>query len=131
MLTKTSRPKHLNLLKIRLPITGIVSIFHRISGVILFFSLPFVIYLLALSLRSPETFASAAAFFERPLVKLFSVAVIYALAHHFFAGIRFLLLDLDIGLSLKNARRSAWFVIVAGLLAFIFLSVWLLAGACL
>ena len=131
MLTKTRRPKHLNLLKIRLPITGIVSIFHRISGVILFFSLPFAIYLLALSLRGSETFLQASEFFDNGIVKLLSVIVIYSLAHHFFAGLRFLLLDLDIGLSLKNARLTAWLVLTLGFVAFIFLTVWLLAGECL
>ncbi|MCW9023993.1 MAG: succinate dehydrogenase, cytochrome b556 subunit [Gammaproteobacteria bacterium] len=131
MLTKTRRPKHLNLLKIRLPLTGMVSIFHRLSGVILFFSIPFAIYLLALSLRSPETFLQAGTFFEHGLVKLLSVIVIYSLAHHFFAGLRFLLLDLDIGLSLKNARLSAWIVVILGFVAFAFLAIWLLAGECL
>ena len=119
MLTKTRRPKYLNLIKIKLPITGIASIFHRISGVLLFIAIPFFIYLLALSLRSPASFAQVHSLFDNMIVRAFSLLLVYALAHHFFAGIRYLLLDLDIGLELKAARASALTVILAGLATFV------------
>lgn len=115
MLTKIRRPKYLNLIKINLPITGIASIFHRISGVFLFAGIPFFIYLLSLSLRSPESFEQVCSLFDNMIVRAFSLIMVYALAHHFFAGIRYLLLDLDIGLELKAASTSALFVILAGL----------------
>ena len=123
MLTKKARPKHLNLLKIRLPITGVVSIFHRITGVILFMSLPFFIYLLALSLRSADTFQQAADYLNCGLVKLMAGIFVYAMMHHFFAGIRFLLIDLDIGLSLKAARASSWLVFALSISLFVVLLV--------
>lgn len=119
MLTKTHRPKYLNLLKIRLPVTGVASILHRISGVFLFLSIPFLIYALSLSLRGPESFAQIHAFFTNMLVRVFALILLYSLAHHFFAGIRFLLLDMDVGVGLKAARASAWGVILAGLIVFI------------
>ncbi len=119
MLTKTRRPKYLNLIKINLPITGIASILHRISGVLLFAGIPFFIYLLSLSLRSPESFEQVCNLFENMIVRAFSLILVYALAHHFFAGIRYLLLDLDIGLELKAARASALVVVLAGLATFI------------
>ncbi len=119
MLTKTRRPKYLNLIKIRLPITGIASIFHRISGVLMFISIPFLIYALSLSLRSPESFEQMRGFFDNLFVRGFALILVYSLAHHFFAGIRFLLLDLDIGLELKTARASALAAILAGLVTFI------------
>jgi len=119
MLTKTRRPKYLNLIKINLPITGIASILHRISGVLLFAGIPFFIYLLSLSLRSPEAFEQVCNLFDNMIVRAFSLILVYALAHHFFAGIRYLLLDLDIGLELKAARASALVVIFAGLATFI------------
>lgn len=119
MLTKTHRPKYLNLLKIRLPVTGVASILHRISGVLLFISIPFLIYALSLSLRSPESFAQVYAFFDTMLVRAFALILLYSLAHHFFAGLRFLLLDLDIGVELKAARASALGVILAGLVTFV------------
>jgi len=119
MLTKSRRPKYLNLIKINLPITGIASILHRISGVLLFLSIPFLIYALSLSLRSPESFAQVQAFFDNMLIRALGLMLVYALAHHFFAGIRFLLLDLDIGLDLKTARASALAAILAGLTIFV------------
>ncbi len=119
MLTKNRRPKYLNLLKIRLPITGIASIFHRISGVLLFISIPFLIYAFSLSLRSPESFEQVFTFFDNIIIRAFALILVYSLAHHFFAGIRFLLLDLDIGLELKTASASALAVIAAGLVTFI------------
>ena len=123
MLTKKARPKHLNLLKIRLPVTGVVSIIHRITGVILFLSLPFFIFLLALSLRNAETFQQAVDYLNCGLVKLVAAIFVYAMMHHFFAGIRYLLIDLDIGLSLKAARTSAWLVFVLSISLFVFLLV--------
>ncbi|VAX14450.1 Succinate dehydrogenase cytochrome b-556 subunit [hydrothermal vent metagenome] len=119
MLTKTHRPKYLNLLKIRLPVTGVASILHRISGVLLFLSIPFIIYALSLSLRSPESFAQVSAYFDNILIRVIALILLYSLVHHFFAGIRFLLLDLDIGAELRTARASALSVILAGLLAFV------------
>ncbi|NOZ38400.1 MAG: succinate dehydrogenase, cytochrome b556 subunit [Gammaproteobacteria bacterium] len=119
MLTKTHRPKYLNLLKIRLPVTGVASILHRISGILLFLSIPFLIYALSLSLRSPESFAQVYAFFDNLFVRVFALILLYSLTHHFFAGIRFLLLDLDIGVNLRMARASALSVILAGLIIFV------------
>ncbi len=118
MITKTCRPKYLNLLKIYLPVTGVASILHRISGVLLFLSIPFIIYALSLSLRSPESFARIYTFFDNMLVRALALILLYSLAHHFFAGIRFLLLDLDVGIELKTARASALIVILAGLTTF-------------
>ena len=112
MLTKTKRPKFLNLLKIRLPITGIVSILHRISGVLLFISLPFIIYGFSLSLQSPEGFTRIQAYTDNLLVQLLGSIFVWAIAHHFIAGLRFLLLDVDIGLKLKTARATSWLAIV-------------------
>ncbi len=119
MLTKTHRPKYLNVLKIYLPVTGVASILHRISGVLLFLGIPFLIYALSLSLRSPETFAQVTAFFDNVFMRAFGLILLYSLAHHFFAGIRFLLLDLDVGIDLKTARASALVVILAGLAVFV------------
>lgn len=119
MITKTCRPKYLNLLKIYLPVTGVASILHRISGVLLFLGIPFLIYALSLSLRNPESFAQVYGFFDNMLVRAFVLILLYSLAHHFFAGIRFLLLDLDVGVELKAARASALIVILAGLTTFV------------
>lgn len=110
------RPKHLDLLRISLPLPAKVSILHRVSGALLFLALPVLIFQLDQSLDSAEGFADAAAFFASPLVKLVVLALVWSYAHHFCAGIRYLLLDLHIGLDRIPANRSATIVMVASLI---------------
>lgn len=111
MITKNKRPKNLNLLKIHQPVTAVVSILHRVSGVILFLLIPMLIYLLAYSLSSESNYIQLQSFFSTSSIVWITLPVVLALIHHFFAGIRFLFLDLDIGVSLKPARQSAWAVL--------------------
>jgi len=54
----TNRPIFLDIISIRLPIPGIVSILHRISGVLLFISLPLLLWLLAGTLDNAAAFES-------------------------------------------------------------------------
>jgi len=102
------RPKHLNLLKIRLPIPGVTSILHRISGAGMIVMLPVVLYFLDRSLASPEGYAGVVETLSHPFLKLIALGLSWALLHHLFAGIRFLLLDLHLGVDLQPARASAW-----------------------
>jgi len=108
-----NRPVYLNLLKIRLPLTGIVSFAHRVSGVVLFLFLPFLVYLLDLSVQSEESFASVQQMMNQPLMLLLQILVLWSIAHHFFAGIRFLLIDAEIGVDKAQARLGAWLVFLA------------------
>ncbi|MCW3479772.1 succinate dehydrogenase, cytochrome b556 subunit [Neisseriaceae bacterium JH1-16] len=117
------RPKHLDLAKIRLPVPGIVSILHRISGVALFFSLPLLIYLLHGSLSSAETFDAYRAVIANPLIKLVLIGLLWAYLHHFCAGIRFLFLDVHKGLELQTARATAKIVLAVSLALTVILGV--------
>ena len=110
---KHPRPKYLNLLQIRLPITGIVSIAHRISGVLLVLCIPFGIFLLERSMQGPAGFAWLGGLFSSLAVRLGLFLVAAAVAYHLIAGIRFLLIDLGIGEHLQGARRGAWSVLGA------------------
>lgn len=109
------RPKHLDLGKIRLPVPGIVSILHRISGVALFFALPLLIYLLSGSLSAAETFDSYHAVIAHPLMKLILIGFLWAFLHHACAGVRFLFLDIHKGLELQTARATAKIVLAVSL----------------
>jgi succinate dehydrogenase / fumarate reductase, cytochrome b subunit len=110
------RPVYLNLVQIRLPLPGFVSILHRISGAALFLiGIPLALYALQESLASPDAFARLAAIFSKPLAKLVLIGLVWAYLHHFCAGIRFLLLDLDQGIQLKPARQSSVIVLVVSL----------------
>lgn len=110
------RPVYLNLMQIRLPLPGFVSILHRISGAVLFIvGIPLALYALQESLASPDAFAKLSAIFSHPLAKLVLIGLVWAYLHHFCAGIRFLLLDLDQGIQLKQARQSSVIVLVVSL----------------
>jgi len=107
MAIKKKRPKNLDLPTIRLPLPGILSIIHRISGAGLFLLLPFLLWLFQGSLTSPETFASVKGVVAHPLVKIVLLGLIWFYMHHFCAGIRYLLLDLHKGIELEAARLSS------------------------
>ena len=101
------RPKNLDLTTIRLPLPGKVSILHRVSGAGLFLCLPVILWLFGASVGSPESFAVFKAVMASLPVKVIVAGLIWAFVHHFCAGIRFLLLDLHVGIEKEAARQSA------------------------
>jgi succinate dehydrogenase / fumarate reductase cytochrome b subunit len=110
------RPVYLNLVKIRLPLPGIVSILHRVSGAVLFlFAIPLLLAGVGASLASAESFAALKAIASHPLAKLVLLGFAWAYLHHFCAGIRYLLLDLHKGIELAPARQSSVVVLVVSL----------------
>ncbi|MEN6584563.1 MAG: succinate dehydrogenase, cytochrome b556 subunit [Sulfuricella sp.] len=119
------RPVYLNLFKIRLPLPGVVSIMHRASGAALFLVLPPLLYALQLSLASEQGFATVHEWFRLPLVKLLLIGTIWGYLHHFCMGLRYLALDLDIGVDLPQARFSSKLVLVVSIGATLLIGVWL------
>ena len=111
---RTRRPVFLNLTQIAMPVGALTSIGHRISGVILATAVPVAIYLLILSLRDEMGFALVAALLGHFAFKMAAVIAVWALAHHLLGGVRHMLSDFDIGSRLRTARKSAWFVNLAG-----------------
>jgi succinate dehydrogenase / fumarate reductase cytochrome b subunit len=107
MAIKKRRPKNLDLPTIRLPLPGILSILHRVSGAAMFLLLPFLLWLFQNSLASPETFAGVKGVVGHPLAKIVLLGLIWFYMHHFCAGIRYLLLDLHKGIELEAARLSS------------------------
>ncbi|SRR5574343_58989 len=112
---KKQRPKFLALNEIRLPLPGKVSILHRVSGAGLFLFLPFLLWLFSATVGSPESFAAVSSAASSPLVKFILTGLLWAFMHHFCAGIRYLLLDMHIGIELQSARQSAMIVLVVSL----------------
>jgi succinate dehydrogenase / fumarate reductase cytochrome b subunit len=119
------RPVYLNLFKIKLPLPGAVSFLHRISGALLFIAIPFLLAVLQQSLASTESFGQTRECLASPPVKLLVVGAAWAFFHHFFAGLRFLALDLDIGGDLPVARKTSGLVLAGGIVAAV------LTGACI
>ena len=111
---RSQRPVFLNLWQIRLPVTGVTSILHRLDGVLLTLLEPLLIGLLSLS-ATAEGYARLGGWLDSLWLRLVVLALTWVLAHHACAGVRFLLLDLGLGLDKPQARRSAWAVHAAAL----------------
>jgi succinate dehydrogenase / fumarate reductase cytochrome b subunit len=126
MPNQAQRPVFLDLLRIRQPVTALLSIGHRLSGVLMVLAIPFFVWLFDRSLASAEGYRHAASLLQSLPARLALLLLIWALAHHFFAGIRYLLLDVDVGADIERARFSARLVFLAGLVVLIIAAVWLL-----
>ena len=120
-LTRPARPiyRNINITQIvgyRLPLAGIISILHRISGALLFALLPFVLYLFDQSLTSELSFGVFKSVTSGWFAKLVILALAWAYLQHFCAGIRHLFMDLHIGLEKESGKRSAAAAIAVSLI---------------
>lgn len=122
---KKQRPVHLNLVKIRLPVGGVLSILHRATGALLVLLLPFALSMLDRSLQDPAAFTEIAARFTSLEGRIALLIMVWVFAQHFMSGIRHLLLDIGIGDSRLAARLNAWLAFAATGVVVI------LAGVCL
>ena len=114
---KPSPVKNLYLPGIRLPVGGVVSILHRVSGVLMVLLLPVSLWVLQQSLASAESYLAITELFARLPGRLFLFVLVLVGAHHLLAGIRHLLQDIDIGISRSSGRRGAWLVLTGVLIA--------------
>ncbi len=110
---KKKRPLWYNLSLLNLPLPGVVSILHRISGVLLFVLTAFLLYLLDGILASPERYEQVRATLAQPLVRLVLLGALWAYLHHLLAGVRYLFLDLHKGVDLATARATSGLVLAA------------------
>ncbi|HYF41390.1 MAG TPA: succinate dehydrogenase, cytochrome b556 subunit [Ramlibacter sp.] len=107
----------------RLPAPGWVSILHRISGVVMFLLMPFIIWMFDTSVSSELSFARFRAAFNSGLgfvpgwfVKLVALGLIWAYLHHFIAGLRHLWMDVShTAVSKQFGGTSAKFTLVSSL----------------
>jgi succinate dehydrogenase / fumarate reductase, cytochrome b subunit len=104
----------------RLPPAGIVSILHRVSGVLMFLLLPFAIWLLDVSLTSEisyerftSTFVAGLGFLPGWFMKLVVLALIWAYLHHFIAGVRHLWMDMTHSVTKQQGHVSAVITLAA------------------
>ena len=119
------RPVNLALTTLRFPPMAMVSIGHRISGILLFIFLPFLIYLLHESLISADSFAATHVLLGHPGVRCLLWVIGAATLFHLVAGIRHLLMDFGFGESLNAGRKSAYAVFILSAILSVFLGVWL------
>ena len=113
-----ARPKYYDLNLLNLPLPALVSIFHRITGMVMFlFMIPLSLYLLQATLKSESGFNFWSNVLNFPVAKLILLGFVWAFLHHFFAGLRYLLLDLHIGVDKAAARTSSIWVLILGAVA--------------
>nr|WP_086940799.1 succinate dehydrogenase cytochrome b556 subunit [Thaumasiovibrio occultus] len=107
MKVNKTRPVNLDLRTIRFPITAIASILHRVSGVITFISVGILLWLLSISLASPEGFAQASSIMSGFFVKLITWLILVALLYHLVVGVRHLMMDAGYFEEIESGNRSA------------------------
>jgi succinate dehydrogenase / fumarate reductase cytochrome b subunit len=125
---KKNRPGNVSLatmLTLKWPITSLSSILHRVSGVLLFLTVPFCLWALEKSLSSQAEFNQVRTMLEGNLAKFVLWAILTMLAYHIIAGIRHLLMDAAIGESLRGGVLGSQIVIVLGVLTAVGLGVWI------
>jgi succinate dehydrogenase / fumarate reductase, cytochrome b subunit len=118
---RKARPEFRNIhvsqiLQYRLPLAGIISILHRVSGAAMFLiGFPVILYLFEQSITSELSFQNYKLAFSNVFVKLVLLGLAWSFTHHFCCGIRYLMLDLHKGLEKDQARKSATAVMAVSL----------------
>ncbi|MGR4069057.1 succinate dehydrogenase, cytochrome b556 subunit [Halomonas sp. LR3S48] len=121
----SKRPVNLDLTTIHFPLPALTSIAHRITGVILFVGLIFAFWALDKSLSSPAGFAAVKdALANNILAKLIAWGLLSALAFHFVAGIKHLLMDAGYGVTLEGGVKKAQATVVLSAVLIILAGVW-------
>jgi len=119
------RPVNLDLGTIALPITSYVSILHRASGVIMFFAVAVLLWLLESSLASEASFNELSNLFNNPLCQIIVWATLAALAYHSVAGMRHMIMDFGVGEdSFYAGRLSAWAALALAGLVIALITLW-------
>ena len=120
------RPIYLALHLIRLPLPGLVSILHRISGMLLFMALPLLLLMLQYSLGSVESYTELTSVLQNPFIKLILLVLLWAFLHHLCAGMRYLAIDMDCCAGQAQANASSrWVLFVSlGLTVLIGMQLW-------
>jgi len=119
------RPVNLDLGTIALPITSYVSILHRVSGVIMFFAVAVLLWLLESSLASEASFNELSNLFNNPVCQIIVWGTLAALAYHSVAGIRHMIMDFGVGEdSFYAGRLSAWAALALAALVIALITLW-------
>ncbi len=126
MNNKKRSPVYLNLFKIRMPVAAVVSVAHRLSGILLILFIPLLIFQFGRSLKDADTFHQVLDWLSSPMLVPIYIIFTWSLTHHFFAGLRFLLIDLHIGVRRNSGGLSAWAVHAAAAFCTAVVGLWLL-----
>lgn len=122
---KSKRPVNLDLSTIKFPLSALTSITHRVTGVIMFVGLIFMFWALQVSLSSVEGFETVKTVLQQNFLAKFVLwGLLSALAYHCVAGIKHLIMDLDIGVSLHGGHKMSQAVVVVSVVLILLAGVW-------
>jgi succinate dehydrogenase cytochrome b subunit len=121
---QNNRPKNLNLFTIRFPLPAILSILHRISGIVLFLLIPLLLWELDNSLTQAG-FDDLQTWFTSPACKVIFWLICLPLVFHLTSGIRHLLSDINIGNSLRGGKRTSVLALIIFILLALLLGIWI------
>ena len=125
-MAEKKRPVNLDIGTLRLPITAYVSIVHRVSGVVIFFALAVLLWMLDESLSSQQSFDSLKEMLGHPFMQIVVWGSLVALLYHAVAGLRHLLMDLGVGEeSFQAGRISAWIAVGVALASIAVITFWI------
>jgi succinate dehydrogenase / fumarate reductase cytochrome b subunit len=119
------RPVYISLTQFKFPVTAIASIVHRITGMLLFLGIAYLLWLLDLALESEAGFAQATAALAAPFAKLVLWGVLSMLIYHILAGVKHLIMDFHIGDTFEAASVSAYIVFVLSALLAVVTGAWI------
>lgn len=119
------RPVNLDVTTIRLPLPAYTSILHRVAGVLLFVGMVAILYVFHLSLASEESFASVKTVLASGVVKFFVWVLISALIYHFVAGVKHLLMDVDVGDGKESGKAGAVITLVVSAILIVLAGGWI------
>ena len=121
----SKRPVNLDLSTIKQPLPALTSIAHRITGVIMFVGLIFMFWAQDASLSSPEGFESVKTVLQQNFLAKFVLwGLLSALAYHCVAGVKHLIMDLDIGVTLEGGQKMSQAVVVISVVLILLAGVW-------
>jgi succinate dehydrogenase / fumarate reductase cytochrome b subunit len=121
---KDHRPKNLDLATIRQPITAIASILHRITGIMLFVAVGFLVWALSLSLESRQGFDQTVAVMTHPLAKLITWGILSLVVYHLFAGIKHLIMDAGFAETKEGGPLATKISLVLSVVVILLMGVW-------
>ena len=110
------KPVYINLFKIQLPLSALLSITHRVSGMLIFFLvLPVSAYIFNLLLQSSDSFSLFMDSYNTSIfIRTFVLFNILVFEHHVIAGIRHMLMDFHlISETLSSSNTSAMVALIS------------------
>ena len=118
------RPVNLDFSTIKLPITALVSITHRVTGILLFGGVAALMWMLQASLESAESFAAVKTLGSHPVCHIVLFGILALLSYHTVMGLRHLIMDLGIGETLKGGQRGAKIALAIAIVLIVLAGVW-------